>query len=119
MNPYEAPKSTNFKPESPLARKFAGQLLELRDGEMTFGLFCRWMARSYVVLVLYFGLAIPYFHWVGFKTVGNIMFGILIGILLRDLGNLRSKKKIWKYNRQLLDWDKVERMAAGEPVEAS
>ena len=119
MNPYEPPQATDSKPESPLARKYANRLLELRGRGLSIGLFLRWMAPRYLILALYFVIVIPIFYRTGFKTVGDMMIGVLIGMLSNNLGSLRPQQRLWKYNEQLLDWSKVERMAAGDSLESS
>lgn len=42
--------------------------------------------------------------------------GIIVGILLRDLGVARAQIRVWPIQSSVIDWERVERMAEGEVV---
>jgi hypothetical protein len=112
-NPYEPPRSASSSvPE----QKFAARLLSLRDKRLTLGTLYRMQAKVIAILVIAFGVAVTYFAWFNFLPGVYLMLGGLAGVLLRDFGIARAQKRVWPMQTKLLDWGKVERMAAGEPL---
>jgi hypothetical protein len=114
MNPYEAPKFT--EQTSKLQRLVASRLLHFRGRGFSYGYFFKLQAKAYVLLVLWSGLGIIYFAWLKMPQLALGLVGVLIGVALRDFGIARAQKKVWPVQQKLLDWDKVERMAAGDPL---
>jgi hypothetical protein len=113
MNPYEVPA----RAENSLEQRFASLLLKVRETGMTLGTYYRTAVKGYLVLVIAFGIGIAWFAFTGLHPAANMMAGAFIGVLLRDFAVARQQKRIWPTQRKLLNWDKVQRMAAGEPVE--
>jgi hypothetical protein len=54
-----------------------------------------------------------------FYGAAYLMIGILVGALSSGFGIVRKYVKIWPINRQVIDWDKFEKMARGELRDAS
>lgn len=115
MNRYEAPASA--EPSPALGRRLASLLLEAREKGYTLGLYYRWQLQGYLVLTIGFGMGIAYFAFMGFEQAVPVMVGTFFGVLLRDYGIARQQTKVWKIQTRLLDWDKVQRMGCGEPVD--
>jgi hypothetical protein len=115
-NPYQPPGH-----EAPVtvAQKYAKRLLTFRDKPVTilsvYG--SEGTPRRLAILVIYFGLSIAFFAWVNAYPAAFLMLGILVGSLANGFGLARKSVKFWPIQRQLTDWDKVERMAHGEPLD--
>ena len=114
MNPYDPPKGNEKL--SKLERTLAARLLEVRETGFTLGLYYRWMLKAYVILVFAIGLGMAWFAFLNFHWVVLVLLGVLVGTLLRDYGYGRRQIMVWKAQEKLFDWDKVRRMAAGEPL---
>ena len=39
----------------------------------------------------------------------GILFGMLIGIVVRDVATCRLTSRLWPFTRELLDWETVEK----------
>jgi hypothetical protein len=46
-----------------------------------------------------------------------LMLGLFLGVLLRDLGWARATAATWPFSERVTEWDKVRRIAEGEPLE--
>jgi len=115
-NPYQPP---GHEPPVTVAQKYAKRLLSFRDRPVTivsvYG--AEGTPRRLAILVIYFGLSIAFFAWVNAYPAAYLMLGILVGSLANGFGLARKSVKFWPIQRQLTDWDKVERMAHGEPLD--
>lgn len=86
--------------------------LQFRDRPMTVsGLF--WANRRiYLLLTLFFGLATALFY----RALGGIAAGFVLTayatLILRDIGHNRRSVQVWPMVREVLDWSKVEQLAA-------
>ena len=60
-------------------------------------------------VVIYIGIALLCFSadWAG---IGFIMIGYLIGILNRDFRNIKSAVSNWEFNRQILNWERIDEL---------
>ena len=112
-NPYQPP---GHETPDTLEKKYAKRLLTFRDRPVTIGSVYRGEGTPNVVAILfiYFGLAIAFFVWVSLYALAFLMLGILVGSLANGFGLVRKSVKFWPVQRQLTDWDKVEKMARGE-----
>ena len=113
-NPYESPKNRDDTFESVLITR----LLEARENGYSLGWHYRRMVKSYVVLTLVSMIPIAYFSWLNFAPMAYVMLGVYFGALLRDFGLARLQVKMWPIQTKLLNWEKVEQMAAGQAIEA-
>jgi hypothetical protein len=120
-NPYQSPgeqvsyrdPASNAKLETLLSAR----LLEARDrGGYTLSLFYRWSATRYVIIMIYFTLVLALLASADLWNLFAVMAGLLVGMLTRDFGWARGQAKMWPVQERLLNWDKVQRMADGEPV---
>jgi hypothetical protein len=115
-NPYQPP---GHEPPVTVAQKYAKRLLSFRDRPVTilsvYG--AEGTPRRLAILVIYFGLSIAFFAWVNAYPGAFLMLGILVGSLANGFGLARKSVKFWPIQRQLTDWEKVERMAHGEPLD--
>jgi hypothetical protein len=112
-NPYQPPRSET--PSAP-EQKFATRLLSLRDKTLTLGTLYRMQAKVIAILLVVFGVAVTYFAWLNILPGVYLMLGGLAGVLLRDFGIARVQKRVWPMQTKVLDWPRVERMAAGEQL---
>jgi hypothetical protein len=115
-NPYQPP---GYELPVTIEQKYAKRLLSFRDRPVTivsvYG--AEGTPRRLAILVIYFGLSIAFFAWVNAYPAAYLMLGILVGSLANGFGLARKSVKFWPIQRQLTDWDKVERMAHGEPLD--
>ena len=68
-------------------------------------------------MVVYFIASIAFFIWVDWQAAAYLILGILVGVLISNYALVRTQLKIWPLQRKVLDWPKVEKMAAGEPLD--
>jgi|GEM_PF-1871853 len=86
--------------------------LHFRDRPMTIsGLF--WASRrTYLLLTLFFGLAAALFYWLLGEIAAGFMLTAYAVLILRDIGHCRRSVQVWPMVREVLDWSKVEQLAA-------
>ena len=48
--------------------------------------------------------------------VFNVIVGVVVGILLRDLLWIRGIQRTWPFSNRVADWEKIRKIAAGLPV---
>ncbi len=113
-NPYEPPRS---EPSVGPEQKFASRLLSVRDRPVTLGTLYRMGIRTHIIISVYFGPAIAYFAWADLQPGFYLMLGVLCGVLVTNFAMARAQTKLWPMQEKVLDWEKVRRMALGEPVE--
>jgi hypothetical protein len=115
-NPYQPP---GHEPPVTAEQKYAKRLLSFRDRPVTIVSLYRAerTPTRLAILFVYFGLAIAFFVWVHFNASACLMLGILVGALANGFGLARKSVKFWPIQKQLTDWDKVEKMARGEPLD--
>jgi hypothetical protein len=93
------------------------RLLSFRDQPLkVWKLYCV-LANRLATVFLVFGLGVLFFSWVNSGIGVYMLLGSLAGVLLRDFGTIRAQKKRWPTQAKVLDWGKVERMAAGEQLD--
>jgi hypothetical protein len=95
---------------------YAVRILALRDKQITMSTLWQGQEKRVVGLVIYFALAIAFFAWIGVPNVALLMLGIFIGALADKVGIVLGQQKIWPMQIKITDWNKVERMAAGESL---
>lgn len=118
-NPYEAPLAklspARVQPITVKDQAIARRMLEARErGGYSLGLFYRWSARRYLVLVLIFGLGLGLLAVAEAWPLFLITVGLVVGTLLRDLGWAGATAKTWHLTEQWTEWDRVARVARGE-----
>jgi hypothetical protein len=112
-NPYQPP---GHESRDTGEQKYARRLLSFRDRPVTivsiYG--AEGTPKRLAILIIYFGLSTAFFAWVNAYPAAFLMLGILIGSLANGFGLARKSVRFWPIQRQLMDWNKVERMAGGE-----
>jgi hypothetical protein len=117
VNPYAAPRAAISKsPANPkLERLIARRILEAREqGGYSLGLFLRWQKLRYLLMIVYFSVAIGLSAYRELWGLLWLVLGLLIGIMLRDLGWFRASARSWPFNERVIDWEKVRQIADGE-----
>jgi hypothetical protein len=117
-NPYEAPRALSSPPRPFTAKEqaHAARLIQVRDqGGYTIGLFYRWNALRYLFFLTYFGAALGLLAVLQLWVLFWLMLGLSLGKLGCDFGWARCQARAWPVSERLIDWDKVQRLAAGEP----
>jgi hypothetical protein len=117
VNPYAAPRAAISKtPAKPkLERLIAQRILEAREqGGYSVGLFLRWQKMRYLLMIVYFSTAIGLSAYMELWGLLWLVLGLLIGIVLRDLGWFRASARSWPFNERVIDWEKVRQIADGE-----
>ncbi len=106
-------------PAVPLA--FLTMLRECRAKPLTVGLLVRKNLKAYGVLSLFFAAIGCAYTLVGMSMPAVAVAGVWLGVLLRDFGTFRKVAKVWPYEAAVLDWELIDRLAAGEvpPTPAS
>jgi hypothetical protein len=117
-NPYQPPRHATV---DTVEQKFAKRLLLYRDKPVTIASLYRSEGTliRLAIGVIYFAMATALFAWMNFYGATYLMIGILVGALSSGFGIARKSVKFWPINRQVIDWDKVEKMARGDLLEAS
>ncbi len=80
---------------------------------MTLGKLYRMQVKVLMLLILMLGIGVAYFAWLNFQPGVYLMVGAFAGALLRNYGIMRAQTKLRPTQYRMLDWQKVQRMAAG------
>jgi hypothetical protein len=113
-NPYASPKNHSDAFEIAVIIR----LLDARENGYSLRRHYGKMAKTYVLLTVVMMIPIAYFSWFNFAPMAYIMLGVYFGALLRDFGLARVQVRMWPIQTKLINWEKVERMAAGQAIEA-
>lgn len=91
--------------------------LKYRERPMTIsGLF--WANRRiYLLLLMLFGVATGLFYIAGGWRMASYALVAEFCILLRDVGYFRRSARMWPVMKEVLDWQKVERLVSTDSVE--
>lgn len=104
----------------PREQRLAKLLLRVRDqGELSYSAFFRQSLRGYALVMVCAGtifLAVQQLP-AARSPVSNLVLGILVGMVARDIAWFRARRNVWPFNRKVTDWSKVRRIADGETVE--
>jgi len=109
LNPYDPPRDP--RPDTHLAGK-ARRLLERRDAPLTLFHFLSGQWQRHVLITVGFGILCA-IAW----QIGNVYLAIGLasfwaGRIVRDLQWYRTVVFEWESTKELLDWEKIERLAA-------
>ena len=74
-------------------------------------LFFRNNAKRYVFFIVYFGLLLAFTAFFHLWTFFAVLVGIVFGSLLRDVGWVRSMKRSWPFTLEIVDWNRVQKLA--------
>ena len=98
-----------MKPFSHIAA--AQRLLETRSQGFTFRLFFRRSKKGYLLLLSYYALGIVFLYSFEIWQGVWLMVGMLLGCISRDVSWVRSTRKAWPLTCEVIDWEKVEKLA--------
>jgi hypothetical protein len=95
----------------------AQRLLSMRsDGGYRLGAFVKLNGWRYIFLIALHCLVLAILALVGMWPLFIFILGLVIGVFLRDLGWVRSTRRVWPFTVRVTDWEIVERMAAENPT---
>jgi hypothetical protein len=114
MNPYEAPATSEASRK--LEQRFADLLLRVRDNGYSLGFYFRSQLKGYAGLAIFFIPCILFWISLNQRSGANLLIGVLMGVLLRDFSLARQQTRFWPIQEKLINWDKVQRVASGEPL---
>ena len=99
------------------AKDLARSMLLLRDnyGYSVVQHF-RTNAKGYLFFFMYFGALFGLTVFIQWWTACAAIGGVVFGCLMRDFGWLRSAKKTWPFSLEIIDWQKVEKLADEKPT---
>lgn len=101
----------------PTEQDLARQYLFYRERGYSLRYVLRKSIRQYVIhfsLLAVFVIALLAADGLVYKGVCLLGIGIHVGAIARDIGWLRRTKTLWPFSKKIIDWHKVEDIAAGE-----
>ena len=96
----------------------ARRLLENRDKGFTFRLFYRRSLRGYLIQLVTTAAVIALLGYLKIWPAAWIYLGVTIGSFARDIAWVRSIRKSWPLSVALTDWEKVRKLADGQPLDS-
>ncbi len=112
INPYDPPRDSAVNPaNSHLAGK-ARRLLERRDEPLTLFHFLSSQWRRRVLITVAFGILCAIAWQIGNVHLAIGLASFWAGRFLRDIQWYRTLVFEWASTKELLDWEKIERLAA-------
>ncbi len=91
-------------------------MLETRKHDCSLDHYFRRSTKRYLALFAIFVLAFIVFGILRRWDLVYLMFGMLAGCLLRDIGWVRAVRKTWSFTLKVTDWDKVQQLADEKPI---
>ncbi len=107
---------------STFEQQVAKNLLRARATGYTLGFWLSVQATRYIFLVSALATILLAYLLEPTEMNTRLAFPILgfgVGALWRDFAFLRASKRVWPINRQLLDWNKVQQLAEGKPLDST
>jgi hypothetical protein len=94
----------------------AQRLLTMRDkGPYRLGAFLKLNAWRYFFQIALQSLFLAILALVAMWPLVIFFVGLALGTFLRDLGWLRSMRRVWPFTVKVTNWEVVERLAAEMP----
>ena len=93
----------------------AQRMLQAHQHGYTFGHFIRINAKRHLILMAISILGIYLTTCVHDYVAFYFLLGMAIGTFVRDLAWFRSNRASWSFIEKTTDWQKVEKLANGEP----
>jgi hypothetical protein len=112
MSPDHVPPTA----DTAFEQRLAAFLLKTRQTGYTLGNHYQGMIKDYLLLVGAVAVGITYFSLIELPPLAYGMAGAFLGVLVRDYGIARGSRKVWNVQSKFLDWEKVRRTVAGEPL---
>ena len=95
----------------------AQRLLSTRsDGGYRLRAFLKLNAWRYTFLIALHSLFLAILALMGMWPLFIFVLGLLFGVLLRDVGWVRSRGRVWPFTLRVTNWEIVERLAAEKPT---
>ncbi len=96
----------------PGEQKLLAQYLRYRTAPPTVASIVRRSLRGWAIIVGIFAVAIVVEYAVRLPLVAALLAGVLVGRIVRDLTSYRQFVRQWPLTSRVLDWDKIDRLAA-------
>lgn len=94
------------------SKDLARRMLRIRDNNgPSFAHLLRTNGKRYLYLVVCCGVLLAVTAYTDWWTPCAAIGGVVFGCLLRDFGWVRNSKKTWPFSREIIDWQKVEKLA--------
>lgn len=91
----------------------AQRLLSMRDkGPYRYGAFVKLNAWRYLFQIALHSLLLAILALMGMWPLFIFLLGLVLGAFLRDVGWVRSTRRVWPFTVRVTDWDLVEKLAA-------
>ena len=95
----------------------AQRLLSMRGkGPYRIGTFLKLNAWRYLFQIALHSLLLAILALMGMWPLFMFLLGMVFGVFLRDVGWVRSTRRVWPFTVKVTNWDVVERLAAEEPA---
>ena len=95
----------------------AQRLLSIRDkGSYRFSAFLKLNVWRYLFQIALHSVLLAILALAGMWAVFIFLLGLILGAFLRDVGWVRSTRRVWPFTVKVTNWDVVERLAAEEPA---
>jgi len=91
-------------------------MLETRDRGFSIPVLLRRNAKRYLLLFAIMILGLAVFANLKFWVVFYVFLGMLLGVVLRDLGWFRVIGRTWPFSEKVTDWGKVQELADGKDL---
>jgi|GEM_PF-3808547 len=101
----------------PQEQKLAKANLESRDVEFSVGYLFVKNFRIYLIASVIFAPLLALLYYQDLFLYFHLLFGIFVGYGLRDLAWYRVIAHTRPFTLKVMDWEKVRRIAEGEPVD--
>lgn len=101
----------------PNTKILAQRTLEQRETGVTYRMFFRRSLKQQGLFFLAVFLAVAVLLYMRLDIFVWLIVGMYLGAILRDIGWVLAHRLVWPYTRYVIDWDKVQRVANGEPIE--
>lgn len=88
--------------------------LQYRERPMTIAGLVWANRRIYILLLVLFGTVGGLFYNAFGAAIAGYVGVAFVAIILRDIGYFRRSARIWPVLQQVLDWQKVEQLAASD-----
>jgi hypothetical protein len=107
-NPYSSPADHDDQ----LLHLTVKRLLEYRSASPT--VICLRQLRVLPRLALFAAIAVPLMLVLNLPgTSVEILVGMLLGVVIRETAVARKLGRLWKIQKELLDWPKIEAISRG------
>lgn len=113
-NPYQSSTTGNNRKlhrTERIHRNVLGIYMKYRGADMPFSyLLWMYLKRWIVTIAVMFGMLLI-LSGIGAepdRTLIGILVGMVLGMILRDVGTCRMTSRLWPFTRELLDWNVVE-----------